>query len=226
MGLRALFGGDPANPYAHYDRAKLAKDLTDLWPDRDAGEKYVYSNLGAGVLGHALAHAAKATSYEDALAQRVLTPLGLADTRITLTPAQRRRFPPSYLTTGEPTAHWDLASLEGCGALRSTAHDQLAFLAANLGLTPTPLSRALQSAIQPRRDTESPRWRVGLGWHVGTLRTDGGPTVVWHNGGTFGSRSFVGFVSEAKVGVVALTNTGHSVDELAVGLLRRLCAAE
>ncbi len=222
IGFRALFAGDSANPYAHYDRGKLAKDLSDLWPARDPGEKYEYSNLGAGILGHALAHAAKADSYEDALVRHVLTPLGLADTRITLTPAQRRRFPPSYTTNGEPTAHWDFACLEACGALRSTAHDQLAFLAAHLGLTPTPLAPALQAALRPRRDADTPRWKIGLGWHIGPLRRDG-PTVVWHNGVTYGSRSFVGFIPDARIGVVVLSNTGHSVDDLAINVLRKLC---
>jgi serine-type D-Ala-D-Ala carboxypeptidase/endopeptidase len=222
IGWRALLAGDAENPYRHYDTAKLAKDLSDLWPQRDAGEKYEYSNLGAGILGHALANAAKAKSYEDALVRHVLTPLRMNDTRISLTPAQSRRFPPSFTEAGAPTAHWDFACLEGCGGLRSTAHDQLTFLSANVGLTPTPLAAALTSAATPRRDTASPRWRVGLGWHVGMLRPDGGPTVVWHDGGTYGSRSFAGFILEARIGVIVLSNTGHSVDDLAISILRRL----
>jgi CubicO group peptidase (beta-lactamase class C family) len=222
VGLRALFAGTVDNPYSTYDRGRLAKDLSDLWPEADAGEKYAYSNLGAGVLGHALAHAAKAESYEDALCRHVLNPLGLTNTRVKLTPGQRRRLPPSHTKAGSPTPHWDFACLEACGGLRSTAHDQLAFLAANLGLTPTPLAATLTAAATPRRDTDSPRWRVGLGWHVGPLGPDGGPILVWHNGGTYGSRSFAGFVPAARVGVVVMSNTGHSVDELTIAILRRL----
>jgi CubicO group peptidase (beta-lactamase class C family) len=224
IGLRALLAPpkDWDNPYSHYDRGKLAKDLSDLWPSHDAGERYEYSNLAAGLLGHALAHAAKAKSYEDVLVRRVLAPLGLSDTRITPSPAQRRRFPPAHDTDGDPVSHWDFACLESAGGLRSTAHDQLTFLAANLGLVPTPLGPALRAACTPRRDTDTPGQKVGLGWHRQPLRAGGRPTLVWHNGETGGSFCYVGFVPEARVGVVVLSNTEHSVDGLAVGILRRL----
>jgi hypothetical protein len=148
------------------------------------------------------------------------------DTRITLTPAQRRRFPPGHDKDGDEVPHWDLASLEACGALRSTAHDQLTFLAANLGLTPTPLLPALRASHAPRRDTDLPGQKVALGWHVQPLRRGGKATLVWHNGGTGGSRCFLGFVPEARVGAVILNNSDHSVDALTIELLRRLSPAE
>jgi D-alanyl-D-alanine-carboxypeptidase/D-alanyl-D-alanine-endopeptidase len=226
IGLRALLSGDRDNPYAHYDRAKLAADLANLRLKHAPGECYAYSNLGAGLLGHALAHAAKADSYEAALVRYVLDPLRLADTRITLSPAQRRRFPPGHDGDGDEVSHWDLASLEACGALRSTAHDQLTFLAANLGLTPTPLLPALRASHAPRRDTDLPGQKVALGWHVQPLRRGGKATLVWHNGGTGGSRCFLGFVPEARVGAVILNNSDHSVDALTIELLRRLSPAE
>jgi CubicO group peptidase (beta-lactamase class C family) len=226
FGLRVLLAWDLSNPYAHYDRNKLADDLADVWPERDPGEGYEYSNLGAGLLGHALAHAAKAESYEAALTRHVLDPLGLADTRITLSPAQRRRFPPSHDKKGDEVPHWDLASLEGCGGLRSTVHDQLTFLAANLGLTPTPLLPVLRASHAPRRDTDTPGQKVGLGWHVQPLRTGGTQTIVWHNGGTGGSHCFVAFVPEVRIGAAVLSNSNHSVDALTIDLLRRLSPAE
>lgn len=224
IGWRALMAlpTDWSNPYRHYDLKKLAYDMTDIWPESDAGEKYAYSNLGAGILGHALAFAAKDSSYEDLLIKRVLAPLGLSDTRITLTEAQRRRFPPGFNKMGGETSHWDFASLEACGGLRSTVHDQLKFLAALLGLESSPLKSAFESADQPRRPTDTKRWHIGLGWHMGPLKSSGGPTVIWHNGGTYGARSFVGYVPAKKIGVVVLNNTGHSVDELALKLLTRL----
>jgi CubicO group peptidase (beta-lactamase class C family) len=226
FGLRTLLAGDWNNPYAHYDRKKLADDLADLWPKRDPGEQYQYSNLGVGLLGQALARAAKADSYEAALTRHVLDSLGLTDTRITLSPAQRRRFPPAHDKEGAEVPHWDLSCLEGCGGLRSTAHDQLTFLAANLGLTPSPLLRALQASHRPRRDTDVPGQKVGLGWHGQPLRPGGKHTLVWHNGGTGGSRCFLGFVPEARFGAVVLTNADHSVDALTIDLLRHLVPPE
>jgi CubicO group peptidase (beta-lactamase class C family) len=62
---------------------------------------------------------------------------------------------------------------------------------------------------------------MGLGWHRSPL--DGsGRTMVWHNGGTGGFRSFIGFVPEPPAGVVVLGNSMESVDPLALRLLRLL----
>jgi D-alanyl-D-alanine-carboxypeptidase/D-alanyl-D-alanine-endopeptidase len=42
---------------------------------------------------------------------------------------------------------------------------------------------------------------------------------VWHNGQTAGYASFVGFSPARGVGVVVLSNTAHTVDDLALALL-------
>ena len=60
---------DPANPYADYDPPKLYEFLSRYKLTRDIGEKYEYSNLAVGLLGHALALKA-GMSYE----QLVRTP--------------------------------------------------------------------------------------------------------------------------------------------------------
>ena len=57
---------------------------------------------------------------------------------------------------------------------------------------------------------------VGLGWH---LRTNDDLTTVWHNGGTGGYRSFAGFTSDDHKGVVVLTNSNRSVNDLGFHLL-------
>ncbi len=49
---------DPENPYADYTAAKLYEFLSGLELKGDSGEKYQYSNLGVGLLGHALARKA------------------------------------------------------------------------------------------------------------------------------------------------------------------------
>ena len=46
--------------------------------------------------------------------------------------------------------------------------------------------------------------------------------VVWHNGGTGGFSSFLGIAQRSRVGVVVLSNSGESVDDLASDILRNL----
>jgi hypothetical protein len=46
--------------------------------------------------------------------------------------------------------------------------------------------------------------------------------LIWHNGGTYGSRSFVGFLPRSGVGLVLLSNSAHSLDALGFQLLEKL----
>ena len=53
--------------------------------------------------------------------------------------------------------------------------------------------------------TTAPALQIALGWHVFTANNH---DVVWHDGGTGGYRSFVGFDLAARTAVVALSNAG------------------
>jgi CubicO group peptidase (beta-lactamase class C family) len=92
-------------------------------------------------------------------------------------------------------ANWDFPTLAGAGALRSTANDLLTFLAATMGYTKTPLAPAMAAMLSVRRPTGRPGLEIGLGWHI---RTEGDP-VIWHNGGTGGYRTFVGYDPKKRV---------------------------
>jgi CubicO group peptidase (beta-lactamase class C family) len=56
---------------------------------------------------------------------------------------------------------------------------------------------------------------IGLNW----LTFGSGSGIVWHNGGTGGFRSFMGFDATRRVGVVVLSNSGVSVDDIGFHLL-------
>jgi CubicO group peptidase (beta-lactamase class C family) len=216
---------DWANPYSHYDRATLARFLARARLAREPGLRYSYSNLGVGLLGIALAHRAKAASYEELVVRRVCAPLGLADTRIKLSPGQGKRFARGHDEQGRPTSTWDFATLEACGGLRSSANDLLRFLSANLGLAPAPLRPVLEGCHEPLRDTTNRGVRVALGWHVVSL--PGGGQLVAHSGATGGFRCFVGFRKEREAGVVVLANSHQDdwrIDQIGAALLLRVSA--
>jgi hypothetical protein len=46
--------------------------------------------------------------------------------------------------------------------------------------------------------------------------------LIWHNGGTGGFRSFLGFTEEGQFGALILSNTSDDVDQLAIALLSDL----
>ena len=206
---------DPANPYADYSASRLYDFLSHHTLTRAPGASYEYSNLGMGLLGHALA-LRSGKSYEAILTERVLKPLRMMDTRITLTEEMGSRFAAGHDLSGAIVPHWELTALAGAGALRSTANDMLTFLAANLDSNATAISADLRATHAARRPAGSPNMRIGLAWHrLSTADAE----IVWHNGGTGGFRSFVGFDPVRQVGVVVLSNASGNVDDIGLHLL-------
>jgi CubicO group peptidase (beta-lactamase class C family) len=206
---------DRANPYADYSVEQLYAFLSGYELTRDVGATYEYSNLGFGLLGHALALKA-GTSYENLVSRRILMPLGMRETTISLSPPLGARLAPGHDGEGKVVPNWDLPTLAGAGALRSTALDMLTYLAANLDTTATPLARAMRETHTPRRDAGR-NMQIGLAWHI-MSRPSG--NIVWHNGGTGGYRSYVGFDPVRRLGVVLLSNVGNAtIDDLGFHLL-------
>ena len=206
---------DAGNPYADYTVAQLYEFLASHELERDIGAEVEYSNLGTGLLGHALA-LSQETDYESLVSTRLLEPLGMSDTSITLSPSQRERLAIGHSVQLRPVANWDLPTLAGAGALRSTVNDMLTFVEANLGLGESPLQEEVAETHPSRRDFPAPGMRIGLGW---VIRGGHGRELHWHNGGTGGYRSFLGFDLESRTGVVVLSNSGDSVDDLGFHLL-------
>ncbi len=216
-GLPTNFApADPENPYRAYTSEQLFAFLASYELPRGIGEAYEYSNLGVGLLGQALSHRAK-LEYEALVTQRVLTPLGMKDTAITLSASQHERLAPGHSADGAPAKNWDFPTFAGAGALRSTANDLLRFVAANANAASKPLGATLAMTHGERAAGPRPSWALGLLWN--RLRAPSGHVVVWHNGGTGGYRSFLGYDETTGLGVVVLTNTAESVDELGLHLL-------
>jgi CubicO group peptidase (beta-lactamase class C family) len=202
---------NPENPYANYSVAQLYEFLSNHELTRDPGSQYEYSNLGVGLLGHVLALRA-GEEYDRLVVGRISEPLGLDSTRITLSQDMRSRLAQGHDSRMAPVPNWNVPTLAGAGALRSTVNDLLSFLAAHMGYVMSPLTPAMTSMLSVRRPT-GVAGEIALGWHI--RPHDGGETI-WHNGGTGGYRSFIGYDPEARVGVVALTNlsTPGGVDDL------------
>jgi len=200
--------GDPDNPYVDYDAAKMNAFLASLQLPRDPGASYEYSNLGFGLLGHALAVSLH-TTYDALLDDNLLRPLSMTMTGTVLTDAMRAHLAPGHDDSGKTAQNWDFDALAGAGALRSTMSDMLRYLRANMDTGPSALSAAMNFAQQPRSNSAT----IGLGW----MTTDKG--IVWHTGGTGGYRSFLGFTADRKRGVVVLTNTFADPDDLGFATL-------
>lgn len=203
---------DPRNPYADYSVDDLYQFLSAYELPRDPGSDFEYSNLGGGLLGHVLACRA-GTDYESLVKTRITHPLGMPDTGITLSSSMKQRMATGHTPMLAPAPHWDLPTLAGAGALRSSAHDLLTFLEAFLGYKESPLAPAMKAMLDVRRPAGETK--IGLGWLV--ISSDG-REIAWHNGGTGGFRSFAGYDPKERIGVVVLSNAG-GVDDIGFHLL-------
>ncbi len=206
---------DEGNPYVDYTVEQLYEFLAGYKLERDIGLTYEYSNLGFGLLGHALAQKVK-TDYEGLVVSRVCLPLKMHDTKIKLTEEMQTRLTAGHDKNLNPARNWDSPTLAGAGALRSTANDMLKFLAANMGRTSSSLLSAMKNSHLPRHRTPLyPVSFIGLGWHI---RNYGGTEIVWHNGATGGYSSFAGFNKKHNLAVVVLTNTSNGSDTTSAGM--------
>jgi CubicO group peptidase (beta-lactamase class C family) len=81
-------------------------------------------------------------------------------------------------------------------------------LAAEMGLTPSTLSGAMEKTQAPQVRSGLLN-KVGLGWQINVV-----DDYLWHNGGTGGYRSFIGFTKDRSLGVVVLANACNDVDDI------------
>lgn len=203
------------DPYVDYDASRLTAFLAGYTLPRAPGDSAEYSNLGAGLLGHALARRAGAPSWGALVAQRITGPLGMRETVVDVPPVLRAHLAAGHDTAMDTVPAWHFDALAGAGALRSTAADMLTYLAAQLDTTQGPLARAVALGRAPRA-TFAPGMRIALGWLV----VDGAATPIWwHNGGTGGFRTFAAFDPARQVGVVVLVNSAISADDIGMHLL-------
>jgi CubicO group peptidase (beta-lactamase class C family) len=212
---------DPDNPYADYDVERLYAFLNRYKLRHAPGERGAYSNLGMGLLGHALARAAGKT-YAELLRERITGPLAMHDTVIDLDERQRGQLAQPHDADGNVVKNWDLNVLAGAGALRSNIHDLLKFVAAQLKLEATPLEPAIELTHAARGALQGTKAEIGLGWHI-TL--DG--RAIGHNGQTGGYHSYLSFRPHVGAGVVVLSNTASEVvDRLGYSLMQLACGEE
>ncbi len=207
---------DPSNPYADYSVQQMYDFVSGYQLTRDPGALFEYSNLGVGLLGHALS-LSTGQSYEQMERKRVWEPLKMTSTAITLTPWMKQHLALGHGDKGEVVSNWDLPTFAGAGAIRSTTVDMLKFASANLHPERGKLQEAMAFAHEARASAGGPNTSIGLNW---MLQRAGTNTIVWHNGGTGGYRTFLGLDPSSKTAVIVMTNSGGAgADDIGMHLL-------
>jgi serine-type D-Ala-D-Ala carboxypeptidase/endopeptidase len=197
----AMEESNAANPLIPFPVTALYDFLNSYTLTRSPGDTFGYSNLGMGLLGHALGRQL-ATPYEKALQERLLLPMGMKDTVVTPSTELNARRAQGYngIVT-RPEFKVDL--FEAAGSWLSTANDMLTFLEHQLGVRNSTLSSVIEDTQRSHFSRGSPDRDFGLGWFIDKI---GQETIHSHVGITFGHNSFAGINIEAKKGAIVMTN--------------------
>ena len=209
---------NPDQPYANYTAKDLYAFLRSHQPQRAPGVEIEYSNLAVGLLGHLISRRA-GVSYETLLKRRVADPLELQSTKVGLDGTLRERLAPAHDADGKSVANYDSMTLQGNGAICSTANDLLKFASAALNPPESDIGEAIELAWRvhqkPIKRGDS---AYGLGWFVAPDRL-----TRWHNGQTSGYHSVLIVNRQQRAAVVILANTAtKEVDRLAPDIVKLL----
>ncbi|HRI85970.1 MAG TPA: serine hydrolase [Ignavibacteria bacterium] len=202
---------------------------------RPPGECFLYSNLGISFLGVVLSHTT-GKIIDSLFIQRLSDPLGMPDTRITLTPQQEQRRATGYGPNGDSVGYFKNSwpAFYAAGGLYTSLKDFMKYLEFNMGLTNSGMKNVLDSAQKIRRvnnDTCSKpnsTARVGLVWQMAELfpETQLNFYYTWKDGGVPGFSSFICFASDTagnvKSGVSMIVNQSIPCGKLAVEILKYL----
>jgi CubicO group peptidase (beta-lactamase class C family) len=197
-----------ADPYANYTVKDLYAFLAKQGVGRPEKTEFLYSNLGFGLLGQALADKA-GQPYATILREQITEPLGMKDTIVTLSAEQQARLIQGYRGAHDKARVWNLNAMAGAGALRSTVDDLLTYgeaylhpetlKAASAGPGAT-LPAALRMAQQPQADAPGGQ-KIALAWLINSEAD-----IDWHNGGTGGYSSLLMFEPKRDRVIVVLYN--------------------
>jgi CubicO group peptidase (beta-lactamase class C family) len=209
---------NPQDPYAGYTEDRLYADLIHASLISPPGGQIHLSTFGAGVLGFVLGKKLGG-GIANLTQARVLGPLGLASTFFTVPPAAKGRRAVGSNLDLQPVPNWSWDALAGAGGLVSTASDQLALIDAELDAA-SGSKQPLRGAMRLTQEDQIPGQagaNEGLGWQID------GAGRFWHNGGTGGFRSFIGFDPKFRRGIVILSSSAVSlVDHIALDLYKVL----
>jgi CubicO group peptidase (beta-lactamase class C family) len=185
------------------------------------GARYVYSNIGYGVLGEVITRAS-GQPYETFLAREVLQPLGLTSAKIARVPEDAAAAATLHGTDGRPMP-FILSDHPAASDLYISAEELARFgLFHAGGLQP---SRPVIGEISRKTMQEPGLGGYGFGWTV--YPDSNGRRLVFNSGAKPGASAALWIVPEERVAIALVANQiGAPVNQLAGEILRKVLAVE
>lgn len=201
----------------NYSRQDFLRDLHAVQIKTVPGQKFSYSNAAAVLLSIVLERVYQ-MPYEEIVKRKIAGPLGMQDTTISLSNAQKVRLAQGYDETGAVVGYPPEIML-GAAGLKSTAADLLKYAGWELAEQ----DPAVRLSHQPRFIlTEN--YSVGLNWQI---IKSGANRRIWQDGSTPGFLSICMTFPELHMAVVVLSNeedreSSHAFDGIANQIAKSL----
>jgi CubicO group peptidase (beta-lactamase class C family) len=185
------------------------------------GAKFEYSNY-AYTLNAYLVGQLTGMSFERAVKQRLLDPLGMTRTVFAPTPAIAENLALPYQTSGEVIEAAPRVRLDvwPAGDVYSTPSDLARFLLLHLngGKVGGKQLLSVKSVAEMARlqfAKKDEKSGVGLGWMI---ESAGGRRVLWHNGAVPGFYTYMAIDPDKRLGIVLFSNKFNQL-EAALGVM-------
>lgn len=218
------------------DRATIIRALREVRPVSSFRSRFAYVN-NLWLVAARVVESVTTGSWEQDVASQIFTPLDMKDTNTGAagfyqsanhaTPHQGQKGALQPLMAEWPYADW-VYVYGPAGGINSNVNDMAKYVRMQLGATPLITAENLRLMHSPHIlatdvTRPQPKSRPPLGmmsYCLGWLRQEMTPTpLVWHNGGTSGCKTVVGFTPETGMGIVVLSNYGNT--ELPEALMYR-----
>ena len=203
------------NPFTPFQADAYWRWLAHATLPYAPGSGAMYSNLGFGLLGEALAKAG-GKPYATLLAERVATPLGMLDTTTKLPPAQMPRAMTGLDLDGKEAPLWETpTAMDASGNVFTTGDDMVRWMRWQLAVNDA-------AGAEVRMIDQAPyRWHdglkaavgvggekmdgLGLGWIISMAR-EKRPLILTKSGGIAGFMTYVVLAPTRGVGVFVAVN--------------------
>jgi CubicO group peptidase (beta-lactamase class C family) len=198
-----------------YGREEFLADLQKFKLSAAPGSQYQYSNAAAQLAGYILENI-YGKPYEQLLRMKILSPLKMNSTTISLSYADRERLAPGWDDQGKLAILPEGA--EAAGALKSTIDDMLKYVGWQIEETDPAVRLSHQRVWTAKGPVfgDKGTFGIGLNWQVAELS---GRRAIFQDGMIEGYSTLVVLQPELKFGVVLMTN---QLDGKSAGAQRNL----
>lgn len=192
-------------------------------PNAAVGERFQYNNVMYMIAGEAAARAA-GTTWEALVKDRILAPLGMTSTTLSITEAQKDdRLATGYTYVPDTQRYLDetmrnLDAIGPAGSINSNVVDMAKWVKLQLASGQYAGKRIISeeqlAEIHRSQITMGPQVSYGLGW---MLFDWNGQRHLQHGGNIDGFAASVGFAPDSDVGYVLLSNISATTLQQGVG---------